>query len=226
MGRKFRHPDLLHQAFVHKSFLNENPDTALGCNERLEFLGDAFIGYVVGAHLYNHEPEATEGDLTKQRAALVQRDTLAGVAQRLDWGRALVMGAGEEVKGGRGRTSTLANLYEAVVGAVLLDQGEDAAREFVLEHMTDLLLEVEAGTLAVDHKSLLQELCQAHRWDNPTYRVIAESGPAHARRFRVDVLVRGESLGEGEGSSRRRAEKEAARVALQHLNTHSPQSAA
>lgn len=217
VGVAFRNPDLLRQAFVHKSYLNENPDAPIGCNERLEFLGDAFLGYVVGAHLYTTEPDASEGDLTKRRAALVQRDTLAAAAKRLDWGVALLMGAGEEERGGRARTSTLGNLFEAVVGAVLLDQGEDVARRFVLGHLQDGLRELEAGLLAVDYKSRLQELCQARRWDNPSYRVLAEMGPAHARRYRVEVLVRGDRLGEGEGSSRQRAEKEAARGALERL---------
>lgn len=213
VGCTFSQPDLLRQAFIHKSYLNENPGYELGSNERLEFLGDAFLGYVVAAELYRAEPTATEGELTKRRAALVQRDTLAEAVRSRGWGAALVMGQGEESKGGRSRTSILANLYEAILGAILLDQGEVTARAFVLDTLRNAVQDLEAGTLAVDYKSMLQEFCQSQRWDSPTYRVLAESGPAHAKQFEVEVLVQGAPAGHGAGSSRRRAEKDAARVA-------------
>lgn len=217
VGVDFQRLELLEQAFVHKSYLNENPEHTGGCNERLEFLGDAFLGFVVANQLYHSHPEASEGDLTKRRAALVQRDTLAGVVRDRGWGAALVMGQGEEERGGRERSSTLANLYEAIVGAILLDQGEAMARAFVLATLSDAQRDLDAGTLAVDYKSLLQEFCQARRWDSPRYVTTAEAGPPHARRYSVTVAVQGEALGAGEGSSKRRAEKAAANVAFERL---------
>ena len=202
VGVPFRNQELLDQAFVHKSYLNENPEYAGGCNERMEFLGDAFLGFVVANELFTALPEATEGDLTKRRSALVQRDTLAAIVRERGWGTALVMGQGEEERGGRERLSTLANLYEAIVGAVLLDQGETATRAFVLMTLEEVQRDLEAGTLAVDYKSLLQEYCQAKRWDSPQYVTISESGPPHARRYEAEALVLGQSLGAGEGSSK------------------------
>jgi len=219
VGVPFQRPEVLEQAFVHKSYLNENPEYAGGCNERLEFLGDAFLGFVVASEFYRSYPEASEGDLTKRRAALVQRDTLADVVRERGWGAALVMGQGEEERGGRQRSSTLANLYEAVVGAILLDQGEAGARAFVLATLSSAQRDLEAGTLAVDYKSLLQEFCQARRWESPSYITTAESGPAHARHYTVQVTVLGQPLGIGEGSSKRRAEKAAASIAFGRLQS-------
>lgn len=217
VGVRFGDRALLQRAFVHRSFLNENPGYTGGCNERLEFLGDAFLGYAVAAELFRRWPDASEGDLTKGRAALVQRDTLAAIARERGWGAALVLGQGEEARGGRGRTSILANAYEAIVGAVLLDRGEDAARTFVLDTLAPALHRLEQGAPDTDAKSQLQELCQAHRWETPQYQVLAEEGPAHARRYRVRVLVQGRAVGEGEGTSKQRAEKAAALVALERL---------
>jgi len=137
--------------------------------------------------------------------------------ERRGWGSALMMGAGEEARGGRTRRSTLANLYEAVLGAVLLDQGETVARAFSLGTLRDAIAELDAGSLAVDHKSLLQERCQAQRWTNPTYRLVEDQGPPHARHYTVEVLVNSEAWGRGSGTSLRRAEKDAAREALEHF---------
>ncbi len=217
VGVSFHDARLLRQAFIHRSVLNENPSAGLDSNERLEFLGDAFLGFVVASMLFDRDGNADEGTLTKQRAALVQRDTLAGVVERLGWGSALMMGAGEEARGGRVRRSTLANLYEAVLGAVLLDQGETVAHGFALETLHGAIAELDAGSLAVDHKSLLQERCQAQRWTNPTYRPLDEQGPPHARHYTVEVLVNSEVWGQGSGTSRRRAEKDAARDALERF---------
>jgi len=213
-GHNFGDCDILRQAFVHSSYLHENPSFPLMSNERLEFLGDAFLNYVAAAYLYQRFPEEPEGTLTKLRAGAVQRDTLARVARSLDLGQYLLLGRGEERTGGRERASILANVYEAAVGALLVDGGEVTARAFVLRTLSDPLREVVAGTLGADFKSQLQEFCQARKWDAPVYQVVAEEGQPHAKRFQVQVLVHEEALGRGSGSNRQRAEKEAACQAL------------
>ena len=217
IGHSFVDERLLRQALVHRSYLHENLSFPMPSNERLEFLGDALLNYAVAAHLYRLFPEETEGTLTKLRAGVVQRDTLARVARGLDLGSHLLMGRGEEHTGGRERASNLAHLYEAVVGALLLDAGQQAAEAYVLVTLRDATRDVVAGTLGADYKSELQEFCQARKWDAPLYRITTEEGPPHARHFQVEVVVQGESLGRGAGPSRQRAEKEAARNALSAL---------
>lgn len=202
---------------MHSSYLHENPGAPLASNERLEFLGDAFLGYVVAAELYQRFPEEPEGTLTRLRAGAVQRDTLAAVARGLGLGHYLLLGKGEERTGGRDRASNLASLYEAVVGALLLDGGEAVAREFVLRTLRDVLQAVAEGTLGADYKSQLQEYCQARGWVSPDYRVVTEEGPPHARRYVVEALVQGEALGHGMGPNKQGAEKDAARSALATL---------
>ena len=217
LGHTFADPVLLQQALLHRSFLHENADYALLSNERLEFLGDAFLGYMVATELYRLYPDEPEGVLTKLRAGVVQGDTLAAAARALGLGGYLVMGRGEERTGGRNRTSNLAHVYEAIVGALLLDSGEIAAQTFVAKTLGNAIRDVSAGVLGADYKSALQELCQAQKWLPPVYQTIAEEGPAHAKRFEVAVVVNDKPQGHGEGSSRQRAEKAAAKVALAAL---------
>lgn len=214
LAHHFGDRDILRQAFVHSSYLHENPSFPLVSNERLEFLGDAFLNYVAAAELFHRFPEEPEGTLTKLRAGAVQSDTLARIARSLDFGQYLLLGRGEERTGGRERASNLANVYEAAVGALLLDGGETPARAFVLRTLSEPLQEVVAGTLGADYKSQLQEFCQARKWDPPVYQVVAEEGQPHAKRFQVQVVVQAEALGRGSGSNRQRAEKEAARQVL------------
>ena len=215
LGHRFRDRSLLEQAFVHDSYLHENRNAATASNERLEFLGDAWLDYIVAEELFRRFPEAPEGELTKMRAVAVQTPSLAKVARELKLAEHLSLGRGEDQTGGRERASNLAGLYEALVGALLVDGGEKPARKFILRTLGDHLEKGPAG--ATDFKSALQEYCQARRWEAPSYRVVSTDGPVHARHFTVEVAVRDEVHGRGEGSNRREAEKEAAREALERL---------
>lgn len=217
LGHRFRDRNLLEQALLHDSYLHENPQSPVLSNERLEFLGDAFLDYVVADELFRRFPHAREGNLTKLRAGAVQTGTLARTVRKLKLADHLQLGRGEAQTGGRDRNSNLAALYEAVVGALLLDGGEKAARRFVLRTLGEHLMEGAAA--AADYKSALQEYCQARRWEPPAYRVISAEGPAHARHFIVEVAVQDQVRGRGDGPNRRQAEKQAARVALGELGT-------
>jgi len=217
----FHDPALLEQALVHRSYLNENPHFSLTSNERLEFLGDAVLGLLVAERLYRDFPGLSEGEMTRLRAALVQRDTLARVARSIGLGDYLYLGKGEEVSGGREKPTNLAAALEAVLGAVYLDGGMVAAEKVVW-----LLLEVEIDRVAgqpgeVDYKSRLQELVQARYQVTPDYRALGATGPDHARSFTVEVVVGGEVLGKGSGKSKKAAETQAARIALERLSGQS-----
>ena len=217
LGLSFEDIDLLRLAFVHGSYANENADSVPESNERLEFLGDALIGLVVAEEMYRLNPTHTEGDLTGLRAALVQGETLARVARSLELGRLLLMGKGEEASGGRERPSNLAAAFEALVGAVFLDQGYRAAREFTLRSLSDELPAAGGRASLKNPKSLVQELVQARGMDVPTYRVVEVTGQDHARVFTVDVVVQGETMGRGKGRRKSIAEREAAQQALSAL---------
>lgn len=222
LGVRFKQPDLLQEALLHSSYLNENPGCALQSNERLEFLGDAVLGLVVAHELFTAHPELQEGKLTELRAHLVRRDTLAEAARRLELGAALRLGRGEEADGGRHRPTNLAHAYEAVVGALYVDQGLAAARRFVLKTLQPEFAQAFQRQAPPDPKSRLQELTQARSQQTPVYKLVREEGPDHARRFTVEVIVGGEKLGRGTGSSKQQAEKAAARRALEHLERISP----
>jgi len=219
LGVTFRNVSLLQQALVHRSYLNENPDFPLPSNERLEFLGDSLLGIVIAEKLYKDFPELSEGEMTKLRSALVRMETLARLASSLGLGDHLYLGRGEEVSGGRTRRSISACALEAVVGAMLIGQGFDSAKEFVLR-----LFDGEIGRalrdrqmLAGDYKSRLQELVQPQHQVTPVYRTIGEEGPDHAKVFTVEVIVSGSVAGVGRGRSKRIAEMEAARSAFEGL---------
>jgi ribonuclease-3 len=205
--------DLIRQAFVHSSYLNENPAAATGHNERLEFLGDAVIGVVVARLLFDRFPDDDEGLLTARRAALVNRDTLAAIAREVGLDRFLMLGRGEAEYGGRARPSLLAACLEALMGAITLSQGLDAAAMALRGLFAPRLAALEATSLK-SAKSQLQEWSQRHRGTKPTYRLLHVAGPAHEQRFRVGVSLGGEIVAEGEGPSRQRAEQQAAARAL------------
>jgi ribonuclease-3 len=214
LGISFADLSLLQQAFVHRSYLNENPDFRLGSNERLEFLGDAFLGLVVAEFLFREFPELSEGELTKLRSDLVRQDSLARLAASLGLGEYLYLGQGEERGGGRKRSRNMACTLEALVGAAFIDQGFDVAKELVLRVFASSVAEVRQRGLASDHKSRLQELIQAERQERPAYRLVEAAGPDHDKTFCVEVVVGGEVLGRGSGKSKQAAEKDAAKQAL------------
>lgn len=214
LGLQFDDKSLLQQAFVHRSYLNENPGFKLGSNERLEFLGDAVLGFVVAEHLFQLLPDVSEGVLTSLRAALVKSETLARMARRLGLGAHLFLGRGEEASGGRNRPTILASTFEALLGAILLDQGLDACRRFALASLQDELARAVREKSEKDFKSRLQELAQG-RWQvTPTYRMISAEGPDHERIFTVEVLLAGKPVSRGVGRNKQSAEQDAARQAL------------
>jgi ribonuclease-3 len=208
---------LLQQAFIHSSFVNENPSAAAQSNERLEFLGDAVLGLVVADELYQAFPSHHEGILTEQRTHLVRRDTLAEAARDMDLGAHLLLGKGEEAGGGRARPTNLAHAYEAVVGAIFLDRGLEAARTFVLASLAPHFQSAASNTSLQDPKSRLQELSQSTYQATPVYRLIEAKGPDHDRSFTVEVVVDGKRAGRGTGHSKQQAEKAAALQALEGL---------
>ena len=208
---------LLNRALTHRSYLNENPE-ALEDNERLEFLGDAVLDYVVGAWLYNHFPEMAEGDLTRLRAALVKTDQLAHFGGLIGIGQVLRLGRGEEENGGRNRKAMLCGAFEALVGALCLDAGMEAVETFVSRFLETAVNEILSQQRDKDPKSLLQEIVQAGGKPAPNYRVVAENGPDHAKTFEVEVYGNGDLLGSGVGSSKHEASMAAAQDALDNLD--------
>ena len=209
----FRDPSLLLRGLTHRSYLNEHPDAG-DDNERLEFLGDAVLDFVVGAFLYHRYPEMREGRLTRLRAALVRTEQLAAFAVALEVGPRLRLGRGEAQSGGRKRLKLLCAAFEAMVGAYYLDSGLEAVREFVeplFGAAADHILQAERD---VDSKSLLQEWAQAARNQTPRYRTVAVSGPDHDREFTVEVMLGDEVLGSGGGRNKQAAAQAAAEAAL------------
>jgi len=217
LGVTFRNLSLLEQALVHRSYLNENPDFALPSNERLEFLGDSLLGFVIAEGLYSDFPDLSEGEMTRLRAALVRKETLARLAGSLGFGAYLYLGRGEEASGGRNKQSTLAGVFEAVIGAILMDQGLAVAKGFLLRLFEGEISNVIEEKLIADYKSRLQEIIQARHHVTPLYRTIREVGPDHAKEFTVEVIVGDSVIGRGHGKSKRLAEMEAARDALDGL---------
>ena len=218
LGIVLREPELIARAFVHSSYFNENPDLVAGHNERLEFYGDAVIGVAVSRLLFERYPDEDEGFLTARRAAVVNRDALAGMALTIGLDRRLLLGRGEADAGGATRPSVLAACFEALAGALALSEGTERA-EAVLEHLFGPRLDALAEIAGVPKsaKSLLQEWSQRNRGLKPNYRLTATSGPPHEQLFRVTVMLNGQVLGSGAGSSRQRAEEQAAAVALAEL---------
>ncbi|MBA7710771.1 Ribonuclease 3 [subsurface metagenome] len=220
LGVSFNDPSLLEQALVHRSYINENPDFALASNERLEFLGDAVLGLVVAEKLYQDFPHFTEGEMTKLRAALVCQNTLTRIARTIGLGDYLYLGKGEEASGGRRKSANLSRALEAVIGAIFLDQGSVTTSDFILRLFDKELEKVTSQGAGIDYKSRLQELIQAKGQSPPVYRVIEAVGPDHDRRFTIEVRAGGVVLGEGSGKSKKTAETEAARSALEGLPTN------
>ena len=217
MGYHFQDPSLLDCALTHSSHAHEHGASGAAHNEALEFLGDAVLGFAVADLLHRREPGGAEGVKSKRRAALVSAPSLAGRAQRLGLPPVLLLGRGEEKTGGRKKANLWANAYEAVIAALYLDGGLPAALAFVSAEFAD---DVDRAELpAEDAKSALQELLQARGEPVPSYEVVAEEGPSHRRRFRVECRSGGEAIGVGEGTSKKAAQQEAARAALLRITS-------
>lgn len=210
----FEKPELLEQALTHSSYANERLGGALDCNERLEFLGDAVLGMVVGDHLYREHPDLPEGDLTRLRASMVCEEALAEVAKGWRLGGYIRLGHGEALNGGQERASILADAVEAVLAAIYLDGGiaqvRRTIRRFILSH------EATTGRTR-DHKTALQEFIQQESGHVLAYELMSAQGPDHQKTFTMAVLLDGKQVGQGDGHSKKEAEQMAAKVALEQL---------
>jgi len=216
LGIKFKDKLLLSRSLTHRSYLNEHPE-AVEDNERLEFLGDAVLDFLVGAWLYNRFPEMSEGSLTRLRSALVRTEQLAEFSKQVGLGKALRLGHGEEESGGRERQALLCATFEAFVGALYLDSGIDEVTDFLeplLEAVADTVL--SSGNIQ-DSKSKLQEWVQSKGNSAPVYQMISARGPDHSKLFEVEVLINGKKFGRGTGRSKQSAAKAAAQEALSLL---------
>ena len=215
IGYRFRNITLLQNALTHSSYANERWHNSLMSNERLEFLGDSILGMCVAEYLYQNFPDRPEGELTRMRADMVCEKTLAAVANRIGLGKHLLLGNGEEQGGGRSRNSILADAVESVIAASFLDGGMEAAKQFIRQF---ILVEVPVTRMHnADYKTALQELVQQKKNQVLSYTLVGESGPDHDKQFDVEVKLNGRVVGLGSGSSKKRAEQDAARAAISAL---------
>ena len=215
IGYRFRNISLLQNALTHSSYANERWHNSLASNERLEFLGDSILGMLVAEYLYRNFPDRPEGELTRMRADMVCEKTLAAVANRIELGRHLQLGHGEEQSGGRTRDSILADAVESVIAASFLDGGMEAALSFIQKF---ILVQVPVTKMHnLDYKTALQELVQQKKNQVLSYALIGESGPDHDKQFLVEVSLNGTVVGKGSGRSKKRAEQDAARCAIETL---------
>jgi ribonuclease III len=213
LGLQFNNNLLLSRALTHRSYLNEHND-AVEDNERLEFLGDAVLDFIVGAWLYNRYPEMPEGDLTRMRSSLVYTEQLANFARKIGLGRAMRLGRGESQAGGRERHALLCDTFEALIGAIYLDKDIEAVKSFISPMLKEAADEILANHSIEDPKSLFQEWAQSQGYQAPYYVTRGSVGPDHSKVFEVDVVVNGQVYGTGSGTSKQAAAKSAARDAL------------
>jgi ribonuclease-3 len=225
IGYTFKEEDYLRNAMVHKSYLHAVPDFPLGSNERLEFLGDSVLGFIVSSDLYMAYPNTPEGQLTSWRGALVRLTTLANVAEPLELGEYMYMSRGEEAAGGRTRGTVLGRAVEALLGAVYLDGGIDAAREVWHTILGEGGVARIEEVLSTDYKTQLQQFTQAHLRVTPLYRLVETTGPDHAKQFRVEVIAGDRVLASGTGSNKQAAQQASAEAALMILKEELEQSA-
>jgi ribonuclease-3 len=222
LGHRFGARTLLRQALTHPSYNHENPELSAGDNQRLEFLGDAVLGLVIARTLYGRYGDLPEGRLSRLKSALVCEDTLAALADELGVGPALLLGKGEHVTSGHRKASILADAVEALLGAIYLDADYETAAAVIDRLFAVRVGDAFDGTLIWDHKTALQEYAQAHGGARPKYRVTGSEGPAHDRSFTVVVSFEGVDIGEGRGSSKKEAEKDAAADAMRRLRSATP----
>lgn len=215
---EFSDPDLIKTALKHRSFLNITNEPRICSNERLEFLGDAVLDLIVAQYLYQKFPKKTEGELSKVKSILVRRSVLADIAVKISLGNLILINWGEEKTGGRNRQSILADTFEAVVGAIHLDKGIEKAAEFIHTYLLNDFKKIVKTELYKNHKSILLEYTQSIGSGMPTYKVVEETGPDHAKNFVIEVYINNERMGIGQGSTKKIAEQEAAKQAIKALN--------
>ncbi len=218
LGMQFNNEPLLKQAFVHSSYINENPGTDLHDNQRMEFLGDSLLNFIVAEQLYHEFPDVAEGKLTEIRISLVRQEKLAEKAHALKLGDFMLLGKGEDLSDGRTKRNNLADTFEALIAAIFLDQGIEVTRNLILKLFSTDIEAIKSGQIDVNFKAMLQELTQAEFKLLPDYEVIEARGPDHAREFFVSVSVGDVVLAIGSGKSKKTAESEAARLALGKLS--------
>lgn len=219
IGYVFKDKNLLALAFIHRSFVNENRD-AFGHNERLEFLGDSILGMLIAEYLYRQLPKTPEGELSCYRSKLVEASSCVNYIQKLDLGHYMLLGKGERLNDGRGRDTILADLFEAVMGAILLDGGIDAAKNFLFNNFNEEI-QLILSTPVYNSKAQLQDFCQKKFQKTPTYVVLEESGPDHSKVFKISVVINDHEMGHGEGTSKKEAQQAAAADALNRLKSTS-----
>lgn len=217
LGLKVNNPKLLQLAFTHRSFLNESKQN-LESNERLEFLGDSILSFIISSYLFPLRPHDEEGDLTNLRSYIVKTKSLAEAALKLNLGDYLLLSRGEEIGGGRKNMQLLANTYEALLGAVFLDQGLKGAEQVVEKTLLPLFQKELASGPPKDSKSNLQEIVQERLKKSPHYKILSTHGPDHAKQFSVGVFINNQEYGKGTGSSKQEAEELAAKEALEKLS--------
>ena len=217
LGIKFSDRNVLQKAFIHRSYLNEIKGE-LESNERLEFLGDSILSFIISSYLYTKRPKDPEGMLTNLRSYIVKTKSLAEAAGNLKLGEYLKLSKGEDISGGRNNPQLLANTYEALIGAIYLDQGLEKTEDFIMETLIPFFTkEVESGP-PKDAKSFLQELVQEEQKQSPQYKIVKTFGPDHAKQFVIGVFIKGDKVGQGQGTSKQEAEEKAASEALGTLS--------
>lgn len=216
IGYMFKDKSYLSLAFVHRSFINENRDIIQQHNERLEFLGDSILGLLIAEYLYKYLPSTPEGELSYLRSRLVEANSCVAYIQKLDVEAYLLLGKGERMNDGRGRESILADLFEAIIGAIYLDGGLEAARRFLFKNFSKDIEEI-LKTPIRNWKAQLQDFAQKKYQQPPVYKVINESGPDHSKIFQVSVFIHDQEVGKGEGASKKEAQQAAAADALQRV---------
>lgn len=217
LGFQFKSPNFLAQALIHRSYLNESKSKIIASNERLEFLGDAVLGFIVSEWLYQDFPNFPEGVLTNLRSALVKAESLAKIAQKLELGKYLLLSRGENESGGQQNPSLLANCLEAIIGAIFLDQNLQVVSSFIKPHLKPFLDKLLQEGELKDFKSLLQEKLQAKLKITPVYKTLREEGPDHQKIFTIGVFNQRNLIASGRGKNKQEAEEEAAKLALEKL---------
>lgn len=217
IGVKFANKDLLKNAFTHRSYLNEHKDEEIENNERLEFLGDAVLELIISANLFHNYPDKAEGELTSIRAALVRTESIAEETKKLGLGEYLRMSKGEEESGGKDKTYLLANLYEAIIGAIYLEAGYEECRSFIDRTLLKKIKRIIREELFIDPKTRVQEIIQEKFKVTPTYEIIQEEGPDHDKSFTVEIRRGRKAIATGVGQSKQKAEEDAARNAIEIL---------
>lgn len=217
IGYKFTDENYLRTALTHSSYVHENKNKVVKFNERMEFLGDSVLNVIVSKYIFENYPELPEGKLTKMRAAVVCEKSLFECAQNIDMGKYLILGRGEERTGGRTRASVLSDAYEALIAAIFLDSSLDVAKEWVLGQLYEAIEAAAKGKISKDYKTEFQEAAQINGDVDIDYRVVSATGPDHNKCFSVNVYLNGKLMGQGEGTSKKKAEQNAAKCALLRL---------